>query len=52
VTYLAQPRRVLQAGNTALIVAEQSISVVHRAADTRWRYAIALLNLNTEESTP
>ncbi len=52
VTYLAQPRRVLQAGNTALIVAEQSISVVHRAADTRWRYAIALLNPNTEESTP
>ena len=43
-TYLAQPRRVLQAGNTALIVAQQSISVVRRAADARWRYAIALLN--------
>ena len=51
-TYLAQPRRVLQAGNTALIVAEQSISVVHRAADARWRYAIALLDLNTQEAMP
>jgi thioredoxin reductase len=52
VTYLAQPRWVLQAGNTALIVAEQSISVVHRAADARWRYAIALLNPNTQEAMP
>ena len=52
VTYLAQPRRVLQVGNTALIVDEQSISVVRRAADARWRYAIALLNPNTPEAMP
>jgi hypothetical protein len=52
VTYLAQPRRVLQAGNTALIVAEQSISVAHRTLDARWRYAIALLNPKTEEAKP
>ncbi len=51
-TYLAQPRRVLQAGNTALIVAQQSISVVHRAADARWRYAIALLNPTPKETIP
>jgi hypothetical protein len=52
VTYFAQPRWVLQAGNTALIVAEHSISVVHRAGDARWRYAIALLNPNTQEAMP
>ncbi|MDA0167890.1 hypothetical protein OJ998_02240 [Solirubrobacter taibaiensis] len=51
-SYLAQPRRVLQAGNTALIVAEQSISVVHRSADTRWRYAIALLKPIAKEVMP
>ena len=51
-TYLAQPRHVLQAGNTALIVAEQSISVALRAADARWRYAIALLDPNSEEAAP
>ena len=43
-TYLANPRRVLQAGDTALIVAEGAISVVHRASDARWRYVIALFH--------
>jgi hypothetical protein len=52
ITYLAQPRRVLQAGNTALIVAEHSISVARRAGDRRWRYVIALLNPTTEEAMP
>lgn len=42
--YLADPRRVLQTRDVALIVADGAISVVHRAADWRWRYAIALLN--------
>ena len=41
-TYLASPRRVLQVRDTALIVADGAISVVHRACDARWRYAIAL----------
>jgi hypothetical protein len=41
--YLAEPRRVLQTRDVALIVADGAISVVHRDADRRWRYAIALL---------
>ena len=43
-TYVAHPRRVLQARDTALIVADGAISVVQRACDERWRYAIALLH--------
>jgi hypothetical protein len=43
-TYLAEPRRVLQARSTALIVARQGINVVRRGSDGAWRYAIALLS--------
>jgi hypothetical protein len=43
-TYLADPRQILQARNTALIVAKRSINVVHRRSDGAWRYAIALLS--------
>jgi hypothetical protein len=46
--YVAEPRRILRAADTALIVAERAISVARRAG-TRWRYAIALLD--TEETT-
>jgi len=42
-TYLARPERVLQARDTALIVAERAISVVRRR-DDHWRYAISLLH--------
>jgi len=45
-TYLADPRRVLQARNTALVVAERSINVVRRGRDGAWRYAISLLALD------
>jgi hypothetical protein len=41
--YVAEPRRILRAADTALIVAERAVSVVRRAG-TRWRYAIALLD--------
>jgi ketosteroid isomerase-like protein len=44
-TYVADPRRVLQARDTALVVAEQSINVVRRGSNGRWRYAISLLSL-------
>lgn len=44
ITYVAAPQRVLQAGDTALIVAGRSISVVHRDATARWRYAITAIN--------
>jgi hypothetical protein len=43
-TYLADPRRVLQARNTGLIVAERGINVMRRGRDGAWRYAIALLS--------
>ena len=43
-TYLAEPRRIVQAGNTALIVGERGANVVRRGTDGTWRYAIALLS--------
>ena len=43
-TYVADPRRVLQARYIALIVAEQGINVVHRGRDGSWRYAIIRLS--------
>ena len=43
-TYLAEPRRIVQAGNTALIMTEGGANVVRRGADGTWRYAIALLS--------
>jgi hypothetical protein len=42
--YLADPRRVLQARDTALIQAGHAINVVRRADDGSWRYAISLLD--------
>jgi len=51
VPYLAHPRRVLQARETALIVAEHGISVARRGSDARWRYAIALLDPQPEGGT-
>jgi hypothetical protein len=41
--YLADPRRVLQARDTALVLAERGISVVRRRDGGGWRYAISLL---------
>ena len=43
-TYLADPRRVLQARNTALIVTTRGDNVVRRRSDGAWRYAIAVLS--------
>jgi hypothetical protein len=44
--YLAAPRQVLQARDTALVLAEQGINVGRRGSDGRWRYAIAVLNID------
>ena len=44
--YVADPRRVLQARDIALVVAERGIHVVRRGSDGAWRYAIALLSLD------
>ena len=43
-SYLAEPRRILQAGNTALIMTNHGANVVRRGTDGAWRYAIALLS--------
>ena len=48
-TYVADPRQVLQARDTALVVAAGSISVVRRGSDGTWRYAISLLGSDREE---
>ena len=49
-TYLADPRRVLQAGDTALVLGRRAINVVRRGGDRSWRYAISILQL--EETAP
>jgi Domain of unknown function (DUF4440) len=43
-TYLADPRRVLQARDTGLVLTRHGINVVRRRSDGAWRYAIALLS--------
>jgi ketosteroid isomerase-like protein len=45
-TYVADPRRVLQARDTALVVAERGVSVVRRGPDGGWRYAISVLAMD------
>jgi hypothetical protein len=54
VTYLADPRRIVQARDTALVIARRSVSVARRAGDGRWRFAISLLDPRptTERETP
>ena len=42
-TYLAEPQRILQWRDTALVVAEAGITVMRRGNDGAWRYAISLL---------
>jgi len=48
-TYLADPRRVLQAHDVALVLASQGINVVRRGSDGGWRYAISLLEIGTNK---
>ena len=45
-TYVADPRRILQARDTALVVGDRGINVARRGRDGIWRYAIALLSLD------
>jgi hypothetical protein len=42
--YLAGPRRVFQARNTALLLGDGVINVARRGPDGAWRYAISILN--------
>ena len=45
--YLADPRRILQVRDTALVVSGRVINVVRRTDNGSWRYAISLLDLDT-----
>jgi hypothetical protein len=45
-TFLADPRRVLQTRDTALVLAARGVSVVLRGSDGGWRYAISLLDID------
>jgi hypothetical protein len=47
-TYVAEPRRVLQTADVALVLATDGTSVVRRGADGIWRYAILLLSVNEQ----
>jgi hypothetical protein len=44
-SYLAEPRRVVRARDTALVIARQGINVVRRRRDGRWLYTISLLDV-------
>jgi hypothetical protein len=39
-TYVANPERVMQARDTALIISRRGINVVRRGSDGTWRYVI------------
>lgn len=43
-SYLADPRRIVQANSTTLVVSERAINVIRRGSDGGWRYAISLIN--------
>ena len=45
--YLADPRRILQVRDTALVVSGRAINVVRRTDNGSWRYAISLFDLET-----
>ncbi len=44
-TYVAEPQRVLQARNTALVVSDRGINVMRRGSDGAWRFAISIVSL-------
>jgi hypothetical protein len=47
-TYAADPQRVLQARDIALIVSERGINVARRGHDGTWRYAIVCQSVDDE----
>jgi hypothetical protein len=48
-SYVGDPQRVVQARDTALVVARHGISVVRRRSDGTWLYAISLLDMQSTE---
>jgi hypothetical protein len=51
-SYLGDPQRVVQARDTALVVARQGINVVRRRGDGTWLYAISLLDMYSTGGGP
>ena len=55
-TYVARTRHVLQVRDTALVVADAGVHVLHRGGDGAWRASISLLDLRqlirTSERSP
>jgi hypothetical protein len=49
--YLAGPRRVFQAGDTALLLGDGVINVARRGRDGSWRYVISVLHVG-QQSPP
>jgi hypothetical protein len=49
-TYVGAEPRVLQAGDTALVLTRQGFGVARRHHDRAWRYAIALLETEHEQA--
>lgn len=49
--YLADPRRVLQEGNTALVLSDRATSVLRRANGRTWRYVICCLEPDGDRAT-
>lgn len=46
-TYLADPRHVVQARDNALVVAAGGTNVLRRGGDGAWRYSISLLTFES-----
>ena len=44
--YLADPRRVIQAHDVALVLGARGTNVARRGADGAWRYVISLLSIH------
>jgi hypothetical protein len=42
--YIADPRRILEVRDTALVLADRATNVIQRAHDGSWRYVISLLH--------
>jgi hypothetical protein len=51
-SYLADPQRILQARDTALVLAGHAINVARRSDNGFWRYAISLLDLRPDGPRP
>lgn len=49
-TYVADTAQVVQAGDTALLIARAGSHVVQRGSDGAWRAAITLLDLHDDRS--